>query len=180
LALAPCSGTIPSVTSPNDIGDAAWLKDDVDVLGGGAHLAPDGTFTASEGQSIASVDAFISQIVIASASAGVPYRFTGYLKSLEGGPNWMRCDISDFVANAGQVWFDFKNGVKGTVNNVGDATVQCSQITASNNGYWFFDFSVSFTSAHSDVRFVFLWADADGGTTATIGQDFDFWGIGTT
>ena len=105
-------------------------------------------------------------------------RLTAYLKNIVV-PSWIFMGVSDNTANSFQLYFDVAGLTVGNTVLFGNGTVTCSRIIAAGNGYSYLDMA-GFVNTGANPAFVgFFPVDSNGGNTATLGQQFYSFGIGT-
>jgi hypothetical protein len=176
---AGCADTIPTITAPNDLTIAAWLKNNVTPATGGSYPSFGTTGSIATVSSTTTAFASTFQQVVGTLTSGVTYRITAFLKpSL--GATWIAFGRSDTIANTFRVYFDVGAGVIGSNAIAGVATIlTCSQISVAGSGFFKVDVAGSFTSVSNPFSVTFYPVDSDGSGNSTINQQFFVWGVGT-
>lgn len=171
--------TVLHLTSPNDFSNAAWTAINVGIVST-TQLAPDGSNTASQLICADVVNCFIAQTLGVTLTTGVVYSITGYIKSVVI-PVWADVLINDNSSFADYVvgWVNASTSATGTTTIVGGGVVDSWATTPDANGYTKAVITFHFTSTPvSSNTFIIGFANADGGSTPTVGQTFDVWGWG--
>lgn len=178
-----CGGTPVSLTSPNDLTNAAWTQTNVVVVAN-AVVAPDSTMTASSLTS-SGTGSFAQQIHQEATSfqtGGVAYSATSYFKSLAS-PVWVLVAMQELggsFPNWG-AFFDVANGTVGNLSAPTNATTSCAIITSDTRVAGWFKLSIGGSFAvtpSNNVSFIVYLVDGNGTGAGTIGQSVAVWQAG--
>ena len=140
--------------------DAAW-----DNSSGAATVnsttAPDGSLTADTWTATGVNGSIPPTVGLASGTSAR----TVSVYAKKNNTDFVKFGLSDFAANAGEVFFNLTNGNVGSSAVVGDATINGSSVISVGNGWYRLSVTVTFASSHT-VYWTARQCQADGGNSA--------------
>lgn len=170
-----CSGTVISLTSPNDLTNAAWIGIGSPTVTANTQTDPLGGSTAGSITATGTGTTTIRQST--SAVINTTYEISGYFKNTVT-PVWLFLQFSDLTANAFGNYFNFSTGAVGSSSVAGGGSVTCAKAAAAGQSYWHWSMAGSTTAITGSLSFVINFASANGTLGATTNQAFNYYTIG--